>query len=708
MIGSTVSHYRILEKLGEGGMGVVYKAQDVRLGRMVALKFLPPDTARVEETRQRFVAEARAAAALSHPNVAVVYDVDEADERSFIIMELLEGETLKSRIQAERMSIARAQAIAIQVAEGLQAAHDRGIVHRDIKPANLLLTRDGTVKILDFGLAKDVAGESDLTRTNMTVGTLGYMSPEQIMASGVDHRSDLWSLGVVLYEMLAQQLPFRREGEAAVLYDILNNEPEGIDRRRPDTPPALAGLVHQLLQKRPDNRPASAAEVARRLRGLADGAAAGAPPAKSIAVLYFENMSTDQEGEHICAGITEDILTDLSKVGELRVVSRTDVLPFRNKEVNIRQVAEALRVNYVLEGSVRRAGQRIRITAQLIDAREGYHLWAERFDGLVDDIFDLQNEVAQKIAGALKVSLTSSEAEALARKPTDDLRAYDLYLRGRDLLNRRGRSHTQAAIRLFESALEIDPDFTAAYAGIAEASAYMYEWYDGSPAWLTRSIDSNQAALDRDPASADARFGIAMVYFHQGRDDEARRELEGVLRADPKHVPARIRLGLLAERARDRDLDEALRQYLAAAESSPYDDEPWRHLAAVHSKRGDPDAARDAALQVIESTSRKLEASLEDVVVMTRLAEAYARFGGREETHAIVNRALESDPGDGLVIYHCACAHALLGEANAALQLLHRAHDAGFRGVLRSAQSDGAFESVMAHPEFQRMLAALG
>jgi len=705
MIGTTISHYLILEKLGEGGMGVVYKARDTRLQRLVALKFLPPELSEAPEAKQRFINEARAASALNHPNVATVYDIGEAELRSFIAMELVEGESLKSRLRAERLSIDQVKAMGLQIAGGLHAAHSKGIVHRDIKPDNLLLTSDGHIKIMDFGVAKLGSGLG-LTRTGTTVGTLAYMSPEQLVADDVDHRSDLWSFGVVLYEMLARELPFRRGSEAAVIYEILNREPAPLDVHRSDVPPTLRAVISQLLQKDPAMRPASAAEVIARLRGTGVPAVASVP-AKTIAVLYFENLSSEKESDYFCAGITEDIITDLSKVRDLKVVPRTDVLPFRNKEVNTRQVGDALRVSYILEGSVRKAGNRIRITAQLVNARDGYQVWADRFDGLVEDIFELQNEASRRIVEALKVSLTEAEKESLAKKPTDDLRAYDFYMRGREYLNRRGKKSTEAAIRMFENALAIDADFAAAFAGLGEACASMYEWYDGRPVWLARAIEMNQEALGRDPGSVEVQFGIAMIYCHQGRFADAKRTLLAVLEADPQYFPACMRLGILAERNADGDLESALTWYRRAAELRPHDDDPWRYLAGLYRKLGKVDAAHEAALKVIEITSRKLEASLEDVVVLSRLAEAYARYGGKEETHAILKRVLELDPTDGQALYNCACAHALLGEANSTRLFLRRAFDNGFRAVAHSVRADGVFDSMRGHPEFQTFIAEL-
>ena len=431
----------------------------------------------------------------------------------------------------------------------------------------------------------------------------------------------------------------------------------------------------------------------------------GAVPEKSIAVLYFEDMNSESESDYFCAGMTEDIITDLSKIKELKVVSRTDVLPFRAKEVNTRQVGEALRVNYVLEGSVRKAGNRIRITAQLLSVRDGYHLWAERFDRLIEDIFDLQNEVSQKIVDALKISLTDSERQALTQKPTDDLRAYDFYMRGRELLYLKGRRNTEGAIEMFENASAIDPVFASSYAGLAEACSSMYEWYDGNSTWLSKAIEMNQKALALEPSSLDAKFGIAMVYSHHGRFTESKRSLEEILKENSEFFPAYLRLGIIAERY--GDLEGARKYYRRAAELKPYDEDPWRFLVGVQRKLGNVQSAEDAALKVVEIASRKLEASVDDAIVMSRLAEAYARFGSREEANATLRRVLELELNDGLAVYNCACAYALLDDTSGALILLRRAYDNGFRTVAHWARTDSAFDAMRGDAEFQQLIAEL-
>jgi adenylate cyclase len=354
---------------------------------------------------------------------------------------------------------------------------------------------------------------------------------------------------------------------------------------------------------------------------------------------------------------------------------------------------------------VRTAGNRIRITAQLISVRDGYHLWAERFDRLVEDIFDLQNEVSQKIVDALKVSLTESERELLTQKPTDDLRAYDFYMRGRELLYLKGKRNTDSAITMFENAVAIDPEFASAYAGLAEAYSTMYEWYDGSSTWLSKAIDANQKALELEPTSLEAKFGIATVYFNQRRFAESKRAIEELLKENPDFYPGHLRLGIIAELS--NDMGGARKHYRRAAELKPYDEDGWIFLAGAYRKLGNPAAADKAALKVIEITSRKLEASLDDIIVMSRLAEAYARFGSPEETTATLKRVLELEPNDGLAVYNCSCAYALLGDKKASLILLRRAFESGFRTVAHWARADSSFDRIRDDEEFQKLLTEL-
>lgn len=717
-------------------MGEVYLAHDSKLDRKVALKILATDVLAEKsgDRVRRFVQEAKAASALNHPNILTIYEIDEIDSQQFIATEFIDGETLRARVRTAPFKPGEALDVGIQIASALSATHSVGIIHRDIKPDNIMLRRDGIVKVLDFGLAKltrerqtfetdSLAPTQNFINTavGMVLGPVQYMSPEQARGLEVDHRTDIWSLGCVLYEMIAGCQPFSGPTTIDLMSGILNREPESLLPYLPEGPHGLDRVVSRALRKDREERYQTVKDLLIDLKDLkreietpsqriftsrvSAAFSTESVPERSIAVLYFENMNAEKDSDYFCAGMTEDIITDLSKINELKVVSRTDVLPFRNKEVNTRQVGEALRVNYILEGSVRKAGNRIRITAQLISVRDGYHLWAERFDRLIDDIFDLQNEVSQKIVDALKVSLSESERQLLTQKPTDDLRAYDFYMRGRELLYLKGRRNTERAIEMFESAAEIDAGFASAYAGLAEAYSSMYEWYDGNSSWLSKAIEINQKALALEPTSLDAKFGIAMVYFHHRRLSESKHAIEEILKENSQFYSGHLRLGMIAELS--NDLEGARKHYRRAAELKPYDEDPWRFLAGVHRKLANVAAAEEASLKVIEITSRKLEASLDDVIVMSRLAEAYARFGSKEEANATLKRVLEVEPNDALADYNCSCAYALLGEKRVSLILLRRAYESGFKTVAHWARTDGAFDSLRGDQEFEQLLTEL-
>ncbi len=722
-------------------MGEVYLANDTKLDRKVALKILPSDIVgeksdATNDRVRRFMQEAKAASALNHPNILTIYEIDEIDSEHFIATEFVDGHTLRDRIRTGPFHPREALEVGIQIASALCATHDVGIIHRDIKPDNIMLRHDGIVKVLDFGLAKltpehQTATETDSlaptqhfikTEAGIVLGTTQYMSPEQARGFEVDARTDIWSLGCVLYEMISGRQPFCAPTTVDVMTGILGREPESLSNYLPEGPRDLERIISRALRKDREERYQSVKDLLIDLKDLRrdvettrqPAATSQAPaistevvavPDKSIAVLYFESMNPGDESDYFCAGITEDIITDLSKLKELKVVSRADVFPFRNKQVNTRQVGEALRVNYILEGSVRTAGSRIRINAQLINVRDGYHLWAERFDRQLEDIFDLQNEVSQKIVDALKISLTDTERQLLTQKPTDDLRAYDFYMRGRELLYLKGKRNTESAIQMFQNAVTIDPNFASSYAGLAEAYSSMYEWYDGNSAWLTKAIEMNQKALELEPTSLEAQFGIAMVYFHHRRFAEAQRALEAILKENSEFYPAYMRLGMIAELTNNPE--SALKYYRQASKLKPYDEDAWLYLADVSRNLGNIEAANSAALKVIEITARKLEASHDDIIVMSRLAESYARFGSREEASATLKRVLELEPNDGLALYNCACAYAFLAEKETAMLLLRRAYESGFRMVGHWASRDNAFELLRKDPEFQQLLPEL-
>ncbi|MFQ5799750.1 MAG: protein kinase, partial [Bacteroidota bacterium] len=637
-----------------------------------------------------------------HPNIETIHEIDEHEGETFIVMGYVEGSTLREKIQRARLKLSWIVNIAAQIAEGLQAAHEKGIVHRDIKSDNIMVTPRGQVKIMDFGLAK-LKGAGRLTRTGSTVGTVAYMSPEQAQGLELDQRSDLWSFGVVLYEMLTGELPFGGVHETAIMYEILNKDPKPVETLRPESPKELTSIVHRLLEKNPMERVSSAEEIASELRKISVMTPTSAPPPqeKSIAVLYFENLSPDKESDYFCAGMTEDIITDLSKIKVLKVVSRTDVLPFRNKEISTHRIGEALNVNYILEGSMRKAGERIRITAQLIDVRNGFHLWADRFDRQLENIFDLQNEVSQKIAEALRITLTASEKQALEKKPTENLEAYDFYLRGKDFAWRRSRRDNEYAIEMFLKALAIDANFSLAYTALAESHAYKYLWWEADNSAATKAIEASQKAVQLDPDLPEAHFTLGLAYYIQGRHEEAKDEYQVALSHKPDFYDAYRWLGHMHDIL--GELEKAADCYRKAAEIKPFSEEPVMYLEMNRRKKGDLEESIRLKGKLIELIKKKLDVNPDDTLTLSRAATCYTHFGMKQEALRVIKRILDIDPSDGLFLYNIACAYATMGEKKQALRHLKKAFKSGWR-VRDWTKTDPDLHSLRKEKEFVSLI----
>jgi len=519
MIGQTISHYKILEKLGGGGMGVVYKAEDTKLKRTVALKFLPPVYSFDKEAKQRFIQEAQAASALQQHNICTIHDVDETkDGQIFICMDCYEGETLKKKIERGQIKTDEAIDIIVQVATGLQKAHEKGIIHRDIKPANIFITNDGVVKILDFGLAK-LSGQTMMTKMGETVGTIAYMSPEQTRGELVDQRTDIWSLGVVLYEMLTRALPFKGDYDSAMIYSILNEEPKHLSDLQTDLPIEFQQIVDKCLSKNPSERYQNIGELFNDLKKqkIIEGSGTTTrtfvrkkksrklfysisgiiilaaliiaswmflkqTPDKSeknrfIAVLPFHPITSSEEDKSFAEGIHDDILTQLAKIRDLRVIARTSVMHYQNTQKTIKEIANELGVGVILEGSTRRVGNTVRITAQLIDAKTEEHLWAESYDRPYTDIFTIQSDVAQKIASALQIKLAKEELAEIQTIPTDNMEAWEYFQKGKYFwYHYFDFEGNLKSAQMFEKACELDTNFAVAYAwqAIAYVSVYVF------------------------------------------------------------------------------------------------------------------------------------------------------------------------------------------------------------------------------------------
>ena len=565
--GTRLGPYETIAPLGAGGMGEVYRAKDTRLQREVAIKGLPETFAQHPERLARFEREARLLASLSHPNIAAIFGLEEAEGTPYLVLELVEGETLAQRLARGALSARETLEVGEQIAAAIEAAHERGVVHRDLKPGNIMLTASKIVKVLDFGLAKGGAAELgsssnlsasptmalSVTGAGIVLGTAAYMSPEQARGLSVDRRTDVWSFGCVLFECLSGRQTFGGETVSDVIARILEREPDW--SALPAAAPArLRDVIRRCLTKDMDRRPRDIGDLRRELDAIAtemsSSVTATAVPttaAPSLAVLYFENLASDEESAYFCTGITEDILTDLSKIKGLRVASRNAVSRYRGEAVDIPKVAAELGVGAVLEGSVRRAGSRVRISAQLI-AADGFHLWAERYDRTMEDVFAVQEEIASAIAGALQVAFTPAESQKLIKDRPEDVRAYDLYLKGRACYGSYTDASLREALALFQQATALDPAYALAWAGIADCYGQLCQWgKDIDVEDLTRrGLEAARHAISLNPRLPDAYKAEALNLRFSGDRDGARAALMRAVEADSRFNPAIINLAVEA------------------------------------------------------------------------------------------------------------------------------------------------------------------
>ena len=732
MIGETVSHYRILTKLGSGGMGVVYEGEDTRLGRHVALKFLPPQTAADGASLERFQREARAASALNHPNICTVYDIDQHAGQHFIAMELLQGQTLADRIRQGPVELGELLGVGLDVADALESAHAQGIVHRDLKPANLFINQRGHTKILDFGLAKierigAVAGAviedaetmvrpHELTMAGTAMGTMSYMSPEQARGQVTDTRTDLFSLGTVLYQMATGTLPFQGNTSAVVFEAILNREPPPATQVNPMLPAELNRILSKALEKDRTLRYQTATDlktdILRLKRDIDSGSRraveSGSSPAvarsrtpdRSVAVLYFENLSGVKEDEYLRDGVTEDIITELSKIRGLKILSRPTVLPYRDKPVTAAHVGQQLKAAFVLAGSIRRAGNRLRITAQLVDTQNDSLVWSERYDREMADVFEVQDEIARKIAQALRITLSPQEQEALAAKPTDNLQAYDLYLRGKSYARRMTRQDSEFALQMFENAVALDPSFALAYAAIANASAQYHQHFERTPVWLERAKSASQRASMLGKAGPEILVAEAWILYAEANYDEAIKRVRQAIERKPDVEGAYYLLGrALFAAGKYQEVTEMAEAAVAAAGE---DYNIYVPVINALGSLGKTEARRNYILQRIQVLEGHLKKVPEDARGRTLLASDYAKLGRVDDAMREAHLAMALRPDESTVMYNVACIFCQLGRRTEGLDALRKAWNAGFKDV-SWARRDPALAILHDEPEFEKM-----
>jgi serine/threonine protein kinase/Tfp pilus assembly protein PilF len=764
MIGRRIAHYKIIEQLGAGGMGEVYLAEDLKLERKVAIKFLPQYMTRDKDNVDRFEREAKATAALNHPNIVTIYEIAEENTQTSIVMEYIDGESLRTKINNGFSDLNEILDIINQICWGLSEAHKADIVHRDIKPENILIDKNDRVKILDFGLAK-LKGVSKLTKEASTLGTIHYMSPEQIQGQEVDHRSDIWSLGVVLYEMLTGKVPFMGDYEQAVVYSILNDQPE----LPAEIPPDLKHIITTCLEKDPANRYSQVENILKSLRNtetkrpaklgkssviktvlllmlvfiiIASGVyffiiQSNKKEAKitqvswknSIAVLPFIDMSPQKDQDYFCDGITEEILNKLSHIDGLKVIARTSSFQFKGKQTDITEIGKKLDVSTILEGSVRKAGKTLRITAQLINVNDQSHIWSNTFDRELKDILFIQDEIAFSIVDHLRGKLLTEEKNTMGKRYTQNMEAYQDFLKGRYQLNKLTLEDMKKSVEYFNLAIDKDPDFALAYCGLAHAydnlvlsgetstdtswqrieaeankainiddklseafmilgdAQFLYHWnWDEAERLFEKSIELN-------PGNAIARNWYAQYLSAMGRHGQAIEEIKIAHELDPLSLAINLKLNVIYLNARLIDLaDQVLLE-----NNNLFPNNPWILLMNGYH------AMVKWKFQEAVNQISQIPVSSIGPIQKFALAEALAYTGKKEEALDILRKVMADPKYKELSETQIAKVYIALGDNDQAFKWLNKAFENRDSALVYLA-IDSIYDSIHNDPRYQELL----
>jgi adenylate cyclase len=710
--GQTLSHYRLVEKIGEGGMGVVWKAFDTSLDREVALKLLSESFAEDPAKLDRLEAEAKTIAALNHPHIVTLYSIEKADGSRFLTMELVSGRTLAELIPADGLPFDEVMKIAVPVADAVSAAHRRGIVHRDLKPRNIMVDAEGRVKVLDFGLAKSpppLASEDLSDRTTRTFagtalsGTLAYMSPEQLQAEPSDPRTDVFSLGVVLYEMATGRRPFEAKSSAELITAILRDTPIPPTRLRPGLPGEMDRLIARCLEKEPRYRLQSAVDVGWELEQLQSEARRA--KTRAVAVLPFVDLSREKDQDYLCDGLAEEILIALSKLEGLRVSSRAASFRFRSRDADVRETGRRLGVEAIVHGSVRQAGERLRVAVELVNVADGFEIWTDIFDRGMEDVFAVQDEIAQRVVRALGVSLSETEREALGKPAAADVRAFDFYLQARKFFYLYSRKSMRFALELFERAIALDPAYARAWSGIADCCAFLYLNVGRRLEDAERADAASRRALELDHGLAQAHASRGTALSLLERHEEAEKAFEAAIRLEPDLFEARY---FFARSAFARgDLENAVRQYEAAMRARPEDYQSPLLVGQILEDVGRTAEAQAVRRRGVRVAEEHLRLRPDDARALYMGANGLVALGETARGLEWADRALALDPDDPMLLYNIGCIRSLAGATEEALDCLERAVEAGMRhrGWL---EHDSNLDAVRSHPRFQALMQRLG
>jgi TolB-like protein/tRNA A-37 threonylcarbamoyl transferase component Bud32/Tfp pilus assembly protein PilF len=766
-------------------MGVVYRAEDSELGREVALKLLPAEMADNPKRLERFRREAKAVAAINHPNIVTIHSIESTEKTHFLTMELVEGESLDHLIPPGGMPLAKVFDVAIPLADALSSAHEQGIVHRDLKPANVMITGENRVKVLDFGLAKLVedpdaeTGDhamtafptqaTELTAEGMVMGTAPYMSPEQVEGRAMDHRTDIFSLGIVLYEMATGKRPFAGDTSAALVSSILRDSPPTVTEINESLPRHLARIIQHCLEKDPEARYQSAKDVRNELKSLrrevdsgtvttgsgavhisaprsagtrryglwaaaavaaigilaagwwlgggsekapavgdgraggfgADVAAAAWSDMPSVAVLPFANLSADPDNEYFTDGLTEELIGALANVEGLRIPARTSVYALKGTNFDIQEIGRRLGVDNILEGSVRKEGDQLRISAQLIKVSDGFNLWSETYDREFSDVFVIQDEIAGNIVEALQLTLSPVEQQALRSERTTDFKAYEYYLRGRGHYRRRTRADFDSAREMFQNAIEIDAGYALAWAGLADTYTEFWRNYDSTEENLVQAEEASREAVELDPNLAEAHASKGFALGQRQLYDEAAEAFRRAMELNPRLFEAYYYYGTVAFAA--GRLETAAEMFERATEVAPDEIRALQLLPQIYTRLGREAAAAAANRQRVEVVERRLEFNPDDVPMLLDGASALAALGERQRSLEWASRILDKASEDALVLYNLCCLYSLAGEVTSALDALEKSYEAGLADPEWMRQ-DSDLDNIRHHPRYKELV----
>jgi serine/threonine protein kinase/Flp pilus assembly protein TadD len=707
-----ISHYKILRKLGTGGMGEVFLAEDTKLGRSTALKIIRPEAATNLERKKRFLREARAAAFLSHPGIATIYEVGEDLGLDYIAMEYVEGNDLSQIISGKPLDPTRVIQIGRQIAEALAEAHQRGILHRDLKPENIQISGGDQVKILDFGLAKFMESRMEddyLTTSDRVLGTIPYMSPEQVSGMPMDARSDLFSLGSIFYEMATGKSPFAGKTPAETLENVLRRNPPLLSTLNPGIPSGLQKVIYKCLQKDPSKRYASAREVADDLQFVraAETIDLEKPFEESvirtirIAVLYFENLSEEKESDYFRAGMTEDIITELSKVRAWEVRPRTQVVRYKDQSIDIREIGRELGVTHILHGSIRKAGSRLRISAHLVDSASASSVWGERYDRDLSDVFEIQAEIAQKIATALRVHLTQAEQKQIQKRQTDNLQAYDHYLRGRESMFRLTREGIETAITYFEKAIQMDAQYAMAYSGLAQAYALKLSFFGGSEQLADQAIENSKRALKLNPDQSQAEAALGLSYLLKRMSAEAIEACKRAIELNPNDAFAQWISGRLSYRL--NEYQEAIERFQKTVELVPDFYTAYSDLAQAYENLGQHKQAQEMRRRTIHACKAYLKSDPDEARAYIFLATASSWLGDKKTAFEAGAKAEQLSSNDPVMMYNLACLYSILNEGDRAVEWLQKSVKNG-RKDFEWMKRDPALKNIRNHPGYLELI----